>query len=256
MELVCYTAPGWAPRIRPASQKREWMDATPEAYAYRCLPLNIANTQGWEVLSPCTFSAIWDGGLEASSLQIDESEAGDANFVPVSLFGSGIITFHIEGLIRTPPGWNLWVSGPPNLAKDGIAPLGGIVETDWSPYTFTMNWKLTRPGHRIRFEENEPFCFFFPVPRTSVEEFEPRFAPMSEAPELQREFEQWSVSRLEFHQQMQRSLPDNPSDRWQKLYYRGVCPSGKPGADDHCAKVRVRPFAGPGPLIPDEENRE
>nr|WP_234844589.1 DUF6065 family protein [Sinorhizobium meliloti] len=23
----------------------------------------------------------------------------------------------------------------------------GIIETDWSPYTFTMNWRFTRAGH-------------------------------------------------------------------------------------------------------------
>ena len=61
-ELVCYLHAGWAPLIRPAPATRAWMDATPEAFAYRCLPLNIANAHGWEILSPCGFEAVWDGG--------------------------------------------------------------------------------------------------------------------------------------------------------------------------------------------------
>lgn len=242
MDLTCYVTPEWAPRIRPAALKRDWMDATPEAYAYRCLPLNIANSHGWEVLSPGSFAAMWDGGPAASSVHIDLSQAPHANFVPVSLFGAGILTFHVEGIIRTPPGWNLWVCGPPNSPKDGIAPLGGLVETDWSPYTFTMNWKLTRPNQVVRFAENEPFCFFFPVPRGTVEQFEPRIAPMADDPELDAQYRAWSEARLEFHREMERNPPSDPSDRWQKLYYRGVYPDGRSRAGAQDVKLRVRPF--------------
>src|SRR5689334_8953002 len=58
-DFICYLHEGWNPRIRPAEATRPWMDATPEAFAYRCLPLNIANAHGWEILSPCSFEAIW-----------------------------------------------------------------------------------------------------------------------------------------------------------------------------------------------------
>lgn len=63
-------------------------------------------------------------------------------------------------------------SGVPNLAKDGIAPLEGVVETDWLSFTFTMNWIFTRPG-RVRFEADEPFCFITPVNYRAIEAFEP-----------------------------------------------------------------------------------
>ena len=62
MELTAYVHPSWAPLIRPAPATRACMDATPGSFAYRCLPLNIANAHGWEVLSPCAFDAVWDGG--------------------------------------------------------------------------------------------------------------------------------------------------------------------------------------------------
>jgi hypothetical protein len=152
MDLICYLHPGWAPYIRPAPATRAWMDATPESFAYRCLPLNIANAHGWEFLSSCGFEAVWDGGggIEAVTIRLD----GDppATGVPVSLFGQGMLTFHVEGILRTPPGWDLWISGSPNRPKDAIQPLSAVVETDWSPFTFTMNWKFTRPNQPIRFE--------------------------------------------------------------------------------------------------------
>ena len=47
MDLICYIHPSWRPLIRPAEATREWMTDSPESFAYRCLPLNIANAHGW-----------------------------------------------------------------------------------------------------------------------------------------------------------------------------------------------------------------
>ena len=94
MDLVCYLHPGWAPLIRPAPVKREWMDNTPDSFAYRCLPLNIANAHGWEILCPCAFDALWNGeaGTGAVTIYPDPSstpeqrpvlEPGDIIFMPL-----------------------------------------------------------------------------------------------------------------------------------------------------------------------------
>lgn len=245
MDLTCYVRPGWEPRIRPASPKRDWMDATSDSFAYRCLPLNIANAHGWEILSPCGFDARWDGGDHPEAVEIRLDPDTPPHRAPVALFGHGTITFHIDGVFRTPEGWNLWAGGPPNRAKDGIAPLGGVIETDWSPYTFTMNWRFTRPGQWVRFEENEPFCFIFPVERGLVESVAPQLRPMAEEPELEAQFEAWSASRNAFHQRMRDDPPAQPSQTWQKFYYRGTRPDGSAGAPDHQSKLRVAPFRTP-----------
>jgi hypothetical protein len=244
MELLWYVYDGWQPRIRPAASRRAWMDATPDSFAYRCLPLSIANAHGWEILSPCGFEAVWDGSPAAEGVRITADPGARAEAVPQALFGQGTVTFHIEGIVRTPPGWDLWLGGSPNRAKDGIAPLGGVIETDWSPYTFTMNWRFTRAHHRVRFEENEPFAFFFPVQRGLIDQIEPRLVPIGEAPELQRQFEDWSRSRDAFHQQMIADPPASPSERWQKSYYRGLDPAGCPAAADHRTKLRPKDVPG------------
>lgn len=243
-EIVAYVFPGWAPRIRPASQRRDWMDAAPESFPYRCLPLKIANSHGWEILAPMGFTASWNGGLAPEDVTIVPDRPPDGQDAPVALFGQGVVTFHVAAIFRTPPGWDLWVSGPPNAAKDGIAPLSGIIETDWSPYTFTMNWRFTRPHHVVRFEEGEPICFLFPVQRGAVEGFSARIAPIDEADGLREQFEQWSHSRNAFQEEVARNRPTAPADKWQKLYYRGLDPSGAEGAADHRSKLSLCPFAG------------
>ena len=251
MELICYLHPGWKPHIRPAEATREWMDNTPESFAYRCLPLNIANAHGWEVLSPCAFTACWAGGTGTDAVLIDTPPDADPTQVPVSLFGQGVLTFHIAGLFRTEPGWNLWAGGSPNRPKDGIYPLSGVIETDWAPYTFTMNWRFTRANHWVKFAAGEPICFVFPVQRGYLDEVTPRLVSMEDAPEVLDQFHTWSRSRDEFHAKMAREMPQSASDKWQKDYYRGIDAKGQPGAADHSTKLRLKPFtAGTAPTAP------
>ena len=101
---------------------------------------------------PCSFSATWTGGNLTSDIQI--RPLGDPARVDsrvVSHFGHGVLTFHTGYLFRTSPGWALWCRGAPNTVKHGIVPLDGLVETDWLPFPFTMNWRFTRPG-TVRFD--------------------------------------------------------------------------------------------------------
>ena len=242
MNLICYLQPGWAPLIRPAPATRPWMDDTPEAFAYRCLPLNIANAHGWEVLSPCGFSAVWSGESDPGAVSILPDPGEDVCRAPVSLFGQGVVTFHIEGLIRTPPGWNVWVGGSPNRPKDGIQALSGIVETDWSPFTFTMNWRFTRPDHWVRFERFEPIAFFFPVERGAIDAFSPRFEPIESDPNALEGFNAWSRARDAFHTEMKGVAATAGAEKWQKHYYRGVDVAGRAWVDDHQSKLRLAAF--------------
>ncbi len=218
------------------------MDDTPDSFAYRCLPLNIANAHGWEVLNPHGLEAIWNGGRGADAVTIRHDAQAPAEKTAVSIFGQGVLTFHVYGIFRTPPGWNLWVGGSPNRLKDAIQPLTGIVETDWSPFTFTMNWRFTRPHTPIRFEANEPFCFVFPLERAAVESFKPQFAPMANEKALEEKFQAWSQARDGFHEKMRREPAKFPSASWQKHYYRGTDVSGQVSVEDHRAKLRLKPF--------------
>ncbi len=213
-----------------------------ESFAYRCLPLNIANAHGWELLNPCAFDACWNGQTDTSAVTIRPQGKAPAECIATSLFGQGIITFHIPGIFRTPPGWNLWIGGSPNQPKDGIYPLTGVVETDWSPFTFTMNWRFTRPNHWVRFEAGEPICFIFPVQRAVLEDVKPVLAPIDAEPELLERFQAWSSGRDEFVKRVADTPPQAAADKWQKHYYRGIDTSEKEQIDDHRAKLRLKPF--------------
>jgi hypothetical protein len=94
MKLTCYVHDGWTMYIRPAPVARAWMDATPERYAYRCLPLSIANAHGWEIFTPAGFWCMWTGGSSSADVQIRTDLDMPPGFAPASIFGSGVFTLH------------------------------------------------------------------------------------------------------------------------------------------------------------------
>ena len=242
MDFLCYLHEGWHPLIRPAEPTRPWMDRTPELFAYRCLPLNIANAHGWEILTPAGFEAYWRGGSSTADVVVRPDVGMPSSSAPVSLFGQGTFTIHVQALFRTPPGWNLLAGGSPNSAKDGVAPLSGVIETDWAPYTFTMNWRFTRRNHWVRFEAGEPICFIQPAQRDALERMNPKFVPLSDNPDAARQFAAWSELRNSFQAKVAEKAPSAPTDQWQKRYYRGLDMDDKPGVPDHRAKLRLKPF--------------
>ena len=131
MLLECYPTSQRPPDIVPGRPQRAWMDAFAERHPYRCLPLSMANTSGWEILCPVGFTMEWNGGAHQDCITFtpDHGHPDFHDFVK-SHFSRGIVTFHPGYLFRTPPGWSMWAGGPPNHVKDGVQPLVGLVETD------------------------------------------------------------------------------------------------------------------------------
>lgn len=183
------------PQIVPATRDREWMDVTTGGWANRCLPLRIANEAGWFILNDLDFEVEWDGDSGMKSLHFNFS-GQPTGMVPFNMVGYGILSWVPPYLFRTPAGMNLLVRGPANMPKDGITALEGVVETDWLPYTFTINWKITRPGIKIRFAKGEPICFLVPSRRFDTERLQPALQNISSDQELQQQYTAWHERRL------------------------------------------------------------
>jgi len=256
MKLVLHPLTDDEPPVRPASQKRQWMDDTPESFAYRCLPLVVANQHGWEVFAPTGLTARWNGGVRVEDVEVilDEPLTMNRAGAAMANFGSGILTFETGFLLRTPPGWNIWVTGPVNGVKDGIAPLSGVIETDWSPYSFTMNWRFTRPGE-VRFEAGEAVAHFFPVRRDLFERVTPELRTLESDPKTERQMDLWRQSRSDFAGRLKTGDKEAAEEKWQKGYYRGLMPDGSRGPADHKTKLRVRPFEPGAPKKPGRKRR-
>jgi hypothetical protein len=226
------------------------MDAT-NGFAYRCLPLSIANAHGWVIGCDGSFEVEWNGGEKPKDVQIIPLEDGPTK--AKGHFGSGILTLQPHVIFRTESGYNLWVTGPPNAFKDGIQPLSAVVETDWTPVPFTMNWKITRPNHRIRFEKGEPYCFVFPIQRGVAEAAQPALKRLGEDPDLKQHYTYARNMRNFVDQVKSMRHKEGKSDivekekslRFQKWYMSGEMPDGSDAFEAHQKSVKLQPFAPP-----------
>jgi hypothetical protein len=207
--------------IVKAPMEREWMEKTDRHFANRCLPMLISNQAGWVLLSGHKLAITWGGEETIDSLEI-KYLAGEPPYPAKSHFGSGIVTWHVPYLFRTTLGFNLQVRGPANMPKDGISPLEGIVETDWSESTFTMNWKMTRPNHTVIFDVGEPIAMIMPLPRGELECFRPEIKDLGSDPELKAAYERWSMARRQFNNALQQPESNAAKQGWQKHYLRGA----------------------------------
>ena len=241
MRLICYPTSGEPPKLIPAPMERDWMDRTNAGFAYRCLPLNIANAHGWLILNPAPFVAQWNGGEGIDAVAVRPTAAGTP-LVASSHFGSGVLTFNVTALFRTEPGYDLAATGPFNQPKDAIQPLTGIIETDWSPFTFTMNWKFTRKNTPIAFARDEPFCMIFPLKRGLVEQIEPEIRAMNTDPEVSEAYAAWAESRRVFNERLKIPGSEAQAAKWQKDYFQGKARFGET-PPDHRTKLRPKDFA-------------
>jgi hypothetical protein len=214
--------------VEPASKKREWMESS-NRFAYRCLPLVIANQHGWVFSLQDKVYAQWDGSDNVESVKVRSTSV-----LAKSHFGQGILTFNIDRLISLPEGYSLYITGPPNHPKEGIYPLTGVYEADWAPYSFTMNWKFTEAGTIVVFEENEPFCFVFPIRRNLIESFVVETKSLNDNPELKKQYKDWARERQSFNNKQGRKSED-----WQKHYAKGEYPNGTKCPYDHMTKIKL-----------------
>lgn len=227
--------------ITPAGAKRDWMDGTPHKSAYRCLPLVMANQAGWVVGAPAAFKAVWKGGADPADTTItfqDTKAAERYSRGVVSIFGAGIVSFSLPWLFRTTERYGLLVRGPSNLPLQNIAPLEGLVETDWAPYTFTMNWKLTKRNTEVWFKKGDPVCMLTPFPIDLLEDTSVSFADLADDPILAEDFAEWKKNRMRQYQDL-----DKGEVNWKLDYMRGRKPGGE-RAPAHRSNLKLARFDG------------
>jgi hypothetical protein len=234
--------------IRPCRPKREWMDRTSAAYAYRCIPMSAANTMGWEILNPVNCEFRWNGLTPHKQVFVYREK--EVPYGPKSHFGTGVITWDIPFLFRTPPEYGLVVTGPANHDRDHITPLDAFIRSDWLPFPFTMNWRITKADVAIRFKAGEPIARIYPYPLALLDEMQLELHNLAEDPEFNRRFLAWGKQRKQNYQQRSQvqatAKPgDNPDldGLWNKQYAQGS--GADNAAQEHqtifrCAKVTDR----------------
>lgn len=160
--------------IRPMTEmkKRDWFTSE----FYKCLPLSIANTQGFAISIPYEIDIFWNGGstIEDTFFRVYDDEKKFKNKWQVAVsshFGHGIVTIHLPVMLKTPNGVNLMTISPPNFITPGFNTMTGVVESDNLRYTFTINLKINISNVWIKIPAHQPVATIIPVPRYFCDQF-------------------------------------------------------------------------------------
>ena len=235
MILEAFALTDHAQPLVPAPPHRDWMDEGTARHAYRCLPLAIANTYGWQLLLPVDVTAEWTGGLDISDVIVTCAHPHQA----VSNFANGILTFDVSYIFRTPLDFHLLVTGPSNAFKDGVAPMTAVVESDWVPYTFTMNYRFTRPG-RVHWRAGEPYAQICLVRSGIQEGVQPVIRRLEEDPKFAANHAAWRERRTRMRARLAAGDPAALRDGWDKDYFLGRYADSSPTEAEHTRKLRLR----------------
>jgi hypothetical protein len=123
-----------------------------------------------------------------------------------------------------------------------------------------MNWKFTAPNVPVRFEQDEPFCAFFPTTRGTLDKIEPRIVSLSNSGADYDEYCAWVDARSQFLKDLPIENTAANKRGWEKAYFQGRHSDGRRGPQDHQTKLRLKPFVesvqggAPRPVEEEEES--
>ncbi len=208
MELECFVMTTYPPEIVPGRPDREWMDSFQARFPYRCLPLVMANTTGWEILCPVDFTVIWNGGPLKQDLVVtcDADPTYSLEHLVASHFTHGVLTFHTGYMFRTPPGYAVWAQGAPNHVKDGIQPLTGLVDDGLAAVSLHHELADDAAGHG-QLQEGRAVLLLKVVQNKAQDDIQPVIKGLDTDPELKQQYATWAKMRNEFNESLVRRDP-------------------------------------------------
>ena len=214
--------------ITSAPLKREWLNKPEQKYGYQCQPMVAANQMGWHILSSSEIIINWNGGQSTNDVFVKQiNDEINYNYA-ASHFSVGIVTFSFPFVVKTPPGWGIWVGPPSNEWIVNMQGLQGIVETNWLPFSFTMNWKILEENKTIVIPKYFPIAKMIPFPLNLNEKININYKNITEYPDFNKKFKDYSESRGNFNKSL-KEIPNNPDfTNVQGFYKKGTDSKGCP----------------------------
>jgi hypothetical protein len=163
--------------VQQLSVKREWMDETDEAHAYKCFPVSLTNQLGWGISFPEDITFIWDGVSDSTP---DHIKIISGDKYAFTSRGNATISFNTGIIFKTNEDTSLLTMPVPNYLRDGIQPFTTIISSSFFQQPFPCALRVTRPNVEITIKANTPIFSIVPINLEEIQNSEIVF----ENPEL------------------------------------------------------------------------
>lgn len=170
MQIKAYKDPSVRVKIEQTHVKREWMDNTGGAHAYKCFPVTLANTLGWSISFMDDIEFVWDGISESQDCHVKIIK--DPGNVCTTSRGNGTISFYTGIFFETDENTTMLQIVPPNYFIDGATPFTSLISTSFFNDAIPVAWMITRANSVIRIPAGTPVATFIPISIKKINETE------------------------------------------------------------------------------------
>jgi hypothetical protein len=169
IEFEVYKVRQDAADISPLSVKRDWMDATHDAHAYKCFPVSLANGLGWGLSFPEDITFIWDGISDTLPHHV-KILSGEKYVYPDR--ANATISFNTGLMFKTSPDYTLLQMPVPNQHIDGVSPFTTLISTSFFKGELPCAWRITRANQEIIIKAGTPVISILPISLTNIQNSE------------------------------------------------------------------------------------
>jgi hypothetical protein len=170
MHVKAYKNPATRVKIEQTNVRRDWMDNTAAAHAYKCFPVTLANTVGWSVSFLDDIEFIWDGISEAQDSHVKIIK--DPGNVCSTSRANATISFYTGIFFETDENTTMLQIVPPNYFIDGATPFTSLISTSFFNDAIPVAWMITRPNTVIKIPAGTPVATFIPISIKKLNEIE------------------------------------------------------------------------------------
>ena len=140
--------------------KRDWMDNTYDAHAYRCFPVTLTNSLGWGLSFPEDISFIWDGISDTSPHHV-KILSGEKYIHPNR--ANATISFNTGLMFSTDKDTTILQMPVPNMFFEGAQAFTTLISTSFFSGDLPCAWRITKPMTIITIKANQPFISIVPI---------------------------------------------------------------------------------------------
>ena len=170
MKITAYKNEMTRSKIEQTKVKREWMDETVDAHAYKCFPVSLANTIGWSISFLDDIEFVWDGISDTTPDHV--KIISDPGSVCTTQRANATVSFYSGIFFDTGPDISMLQIVPPNFFVDGATPFTTVISTSVLKEAIPIAWKITRPDTVIRIPAGMPVATFIPISLSEYQEVE------------------------------------------------------------------------------------
>jgi hypothetical protein len=149
--------------------KRDWMDETSDAHAYRCFPVTLTNSLGWGLSFPEDISFVWDGISDTSPDHV-KILSGE-KYVHANR-ANGTISFNTGLMFKTKEDLTMFQMPVPNMFWEGAQAFSTLISTSFFSGELPCAWRITKPMSVITIKANQPFIALVPISLSGLQDSE------------------------------------------------------------------------------------